>query len=75
VSIIGEIKGNSKFKGAASWPSLIDDWRDHLELLASDFRAGRSEVNPRDNQVCKYCHLQALCRINERVILPEADDE
>jgi probable DNA repair protein len=75
VSVIGEIKGNSRFKGAASWSSLVDDWRDLLRFLAEDFRAGRSEVHPRDGQVCKYCHLHALCRINERVLLPEADDE
>ncbi|WP_376697131.1 PD-(D/E)XK nuclease family protein [Wenzhouxiangella sp. EGI_FJ10305] len=75
VAVIGEIRGNSKFRGAASWPSLVDDWRDHLEFLAADFRDGKSEVHPRDHQVCKYCHLHALCRINERVILPEADNE
>jgi hypothetical protein len=75
VSVVGEIKGNSRFKGAASWPSLVDDWRDLLQFLAADFQAGRSEVDPRDSQVCKYCHLHALCRINERVTLPEADDE
>jgi probable DNA repair protein len=75
VSVIGQIKGRSRFRGLASWPSLVDDWRDHLESLAADFRAGRSEVDPRDNQVCKYCHLHALCRINERVALPGADDE
>ncbi|MDZ7789245.1 MAG: PD-(D/E)XK nuclease family protein [Xanthomonadales bacterium] len=66
VAVIGEIKGNSRFKGAESWPSLVDDWRDLLEFLAADFQAGRAEVHPRDGQVCKYCHLHALCRINER---------
>jgi len=66
VSVIGQIKGNSKFRGAESWPSLVDDWRDHLEFLAADFRAGKAQVHPRDNQVCNYCHLHALCRINER---------
>lgn len=66
VSVIGEIKGNSRFKGAASWPSLVDDWRDLLGFLAADFQAGRAEVNPRDAQVCRYCHLHALCRIYER---------
>lgn len=75
VAIIGEIKGNSKFRGAASWPSLVDDWRDQLEFLAADFRAGKAEVHPRDHQVCRYCHLHALCRIHERVDFAEADDE
>ncbi|NEZ04694.1 hypothetical protein G4Y73_11075 [Wenzhouxiangella sp. XN201] len=75
VQVIGEIKGRSKFSEVESWPSLVADWRGHLDDLAADFLAGHSQVEPRDNQVCKYCHLHALCRINERVILPEADDE
>jgi ATP-dependent helicase/nuclease subunit B len=75
VQVIGEIKRRSKFSEIESWPSLVADWRGHLDDLAADFLAGRSEVEPRDNQVCRYCHLHALCRINERVILPEADDE
>ncbi|RFF28819.1 MULTISPECIES: PD-(D/E)XK nuclease family protein [unclassified Wenzhouxiangella] len=75
VQVIGEIKGRSKFGEIESWRSLVDEWRRHLNGLAADFLAGRSQVEPRDNQVCKYCHLHALCRINERVILPEADDE
>lgn len=75
LQVVGEIKGRSRFSEVESWPGLVDDWRDHLETLAADFRAGRSEVDPRDGQVCKYCHLHALCRINERVILPEAGDE
>lgn len=75
VAVIGQLKGPSKFRGAESWPSLVDDWRDHLEFLAADFSSGRAEVHPRDQKVCRYCHLHALCRINERVVLPEADDE
>ncbi|QKK03405.1 MAG: hypothetical protein HND55_12490 [Pseudomonadota bacterium] len=73
--VVGEIGGRSKFRDVESWSSLVDDWRERLEALAAGFRTGRAEVHPRDNQVCKYCHLHALCRINERVSLPEADDE
>lgn len=66
VEIIGQIKGRSKFREIKSWPSLLDDWRHGLDGLAADFQAGRAEVNPRDRQVCRHCHLHALCRIYER---------
>jgi probable DNA repair protein len=75
LQVIGEIGGRSKFGAVESWTSLVGDWRDRLESLATAFRQGHASVEPRDPQVCKYCHLHALCRINERVILPEADDE
>jgi probable DNA repair protein len=75
LQVIGRIGGRSKFSAVEDWPSLVDDWRERLERLAVEFKAGRAEVAPRDNQVCNYCHLHAFCRINERVSLPGADDE
>jgi len=73
--VIGQIKGQSKFRDIESWPSLVEDWRDQLEALAAEFRTGRAEVHPRDQQVCKYCHLHALCRIHERVDFAGGDNE
>ncbi len=75
VQVIGEIKVRSRFSEIESWRSLVDDWHGHLDDLAADFLAGHSQVEPRDKQVCRYCHLHALCRINERVSVPGADDE
>jgi len=73
--VIGEIKGQSKFAQIESWPALIEDWRHRLENLATDFHAGRAPVDPRDRQVCKHCHLHALCRIHERTGRVDDDDE
>ena len=42
----------------------IGRWRQVLEHLAEKFRAGRAEVDPKDN-ACDNCGLWALCRIRE----------
>jgi probable DNA repair protein len=75
LDIIGRITRRSRFKDIETWPSLIEDWRGHLESLAEQFRAGRAEVDPRDRQVCDYCHLHSLCRIHERRRLLETAEE
>lgn len=44
----------------------LDQWREVLERLAADFRAGRAEVDPkRGDQTCRTCSLEALCRVHE----------
>ena len=59
-----------------SWPELLDAWQTQLETLAGDFIAGRAAVDPRKPAVCTFCHLQALCRIQERAPYAElVDDE
>ena len=59
----------SKFKHYSEWSQLLQDWELHLQALAADFRAGKAAVDPRQPEVCKYCHLHALCRIHERTML------
>jgi probable DNA repair protein len=52
------------------------DWRECIEELARDFVAGRAEVDPRDYPTtCELCGLQALCRIQEREALFDAEDD
>ncbi len=47
----------------------LDDWRDEILRLASDFLDGRADVDPRDpQQTCVRCGLQTLCRIQERQV-------
>ena len=60
---------------SAHWRGLLDAWRSSLEGLAECFLAGQAAVAPRDGQVCRRCHLTALCRIHERALVEEADDE
>ena len=52
--------------GEVSLEERIDDWREVLDQLGSDFRDGRAEVNPKDYRTsCEYCSLQTLCRIHQ----------
>ncbi len=66
--------------GSALVKNSLDDvqveaWRECIEQLAENFLAGRAEVDPRDGaKTCKYCDLQALCRIQERGASEGAED-
>jgi probable DNA repair protein len=54
----------------------LDEWRKCIEQLAKDFLDGRAEVDPRDlPKTCERCGLQTLCRIQERGIQLEDEDE
>ena len=55
-----------RFRSLDDWPELLTSWRTHLEALARDFSAGVAAVDPRSANVCRTCHLHALCRIQER---------
>jgi probable DNA repair protein len=47
-------------------PEMLCDWKSHIEELARDFVAGRSDVDPRDYpKTCERCGLQTICRIHE----------
>lgn len=60
-------------KNALTAEQLID-WRDCIEGLASDFLAGRADVDPREYpKTCADCSLQTLCRIEENRPATEAD--
>lgn len=52
-------------EGCTDWDALLQTWRVTLERLAQAFRAGDARVDPRNAQVCQYCELGLLCRINE----------
>jgi probable DNA repair protein len=42
----------------AQWPEIFDE-------LAEQFLAGYAEVNPVDEDTCRYCELQAVCRVSQ----------
>ena len=47
------------------WSALREHWSDRLEALASEFRSGVADVNPRNASTCRECNLHTLCRIGE----------
>lgn len=81
--------GECAFKGISSRPAAfpkaatVDDWqvrltqwRQAIERLAGEFAAGHAAVDPRNPpQTCRLCHLQALCRIEERIALAGRDED
>ena len=62
---------------ARSWGGLIATWKAGLESLASGFAAGDARVDPKKGfATCRYCGLQPLCRVHERLdALAQADDD
>lgn len=47
------------------WDQLREQWRTTLEKLAADIASGHAEVAPAHAQVCQFCELHPLCRIND----------
>lgn len=45
------------------WHGAVAFWEQHYGALATAFRNGEAAVSPRNAQACRYCELQALCRI------------
>lgn len=70
---VGRDRGH--WKEADGWNELLAAWQDNLDGLAQAFLDGRAEVDPRDSQACRTCHLHAFCRIHERQRSPVAQQE
>lgn len=50
----------------------IEEWREVLDRLGRDFRAGVAVVDPKDpRKTCRHCTLPALCRIGQAPAEPE----
>ncbi|GAV21188.1 ATP-dependent helicase/nuclease subunit B [Mariprofundus micogutta] len=63
------IKGMTICDGKRSspedWQALLNDWAEQTDSLAEEFIQGLSTVSPRDEKACRYCGLEAVCRIEE----------
>lgn len=54
----------------------IDEWREVLDRLGRDFKAGEAVVDPKDpRKTCRHCALPALCRIGQAPAEPEGGHE
>ncbi len=55
-------------KAAKDWEALLEGWKKELEALGAGFAAGDARVDPKELlNTCRYCDLQPLCRVYERV--------
>jgi probable DNA repair protein len=70
----GELKFKGVVDGAIGIPGADSDdlaariagWRNAMERLAAEFRAGHAEADPKERaKTCRYCPLPGLCRIAE----------
>ena len=64
-------------KPAQDWAALLAGWKKEIEALGAGFAAGEARVDPKKLlATCRYCDLQPLCRVYERVnALEEAGEE
>jgi ATP-dependent helicase/nuclease subunit B len=62
---------------AKDWNALLEDWRKEIEALGAGFASGDARVDPKKSlATCRYCDLQPLCRVYERVnALEETGEE
>ncbi len=55
-----------KKKPAPSFEEMLANWRETLDKLGAQFRAGHAAVDPKNKKkTCELCHLGMLCRVNE----------
>jgi len=64
-------------KPAKDWGALLAGWRKEIEALGAGFALGDARVDPKKSlATCRYCDLQPLCRVYERVnALEETGEE
>lgn len=73
-TLFAGLKGTSPLVKSKLTSEQLIGWRDCIQQLAKDFLDGKAEVDPRDPpKTCERCGLQTLCRIQERGI--QLDDE
>ncbi len=62
-------------KQAKDWDGLVEGWKKELDALGSGFASGDARVDPKKLlQTCRYCDLQTLCRVYEKVNALAEDD-
>jgi probable DNA repair protein len=63
-------------RAAKSWGGLMTTWARELESLASGFAGGDARVDPKKGfQTCRYCDLQPLCRVHEKLNALDENEE
>jgi probable DNA repair protein len=63
---------------AKDWNALLEGWKKAIEALGAGFASGDARVDPKKLlATCRYCDLQPLCRVHERLsaLADEGEDE
>jgi ATP-dependent helicase/nuclease subunit B len=61
------LREQKKYSPDITWRELQDTWKESLQNMANEFLAGYCAVQPKDRTSCQYCHLDAFCRIQEKL--------
>ncbi|MEX0959515.1 MAG: PD-(D/E)XK nuclease family protein [Burkholderiales bacterium] len=65
-----------KVQQAQDWDALLNGWKQETESLGKGFAVGDARVDPKNYPAtCRYCDLQPLCRVHERIAAIEADED
>src|SRR5882672_2366203 len=70
-------KAIPKVQKAKAWQPLLQSWKKEAERLGQSFAAGEAGVDPKkDLMTCRYCGLETLCRVYEKInVLAEEELE
>src|SRR6267142_2409999 len=70
-------KALPRVQKAKAWQPLLRDWKNEAESLGSAFARGEARVDPKkDLLTCRYCGLETLCRVYEKInVLAEEEVE
>ena len=70
-------KALPRVQKAKAWQPLLREWKNEAESLGSAFARGEASVDPKkDLMTCRYCGLETLCRIYEKInVLAEEEIE
>jgi len=74
IGISGIVACDGRRGAPRDWRHVLDEWRENINALAAEFVDGRCDVSPRDANVCRYCGLEAICRIGEIGFDTDTDD-
>jgi len=75
VGIEGIAACDGKRNHPEDWDAVLQAWREQIDSLAAEFANGECRVTPRDANACRYCGLEAVCRIEETGFDLDAGDE
>ncbi|HEY7986632.1 MAG TPA: PD-(D/E)XK nuclease family protein, partial [Methylophilaceae bacterium] len=58
-----------------TWHDLLQHWRDSLESIADEIKAGAAAVHFADEEPLEYCEVKPLLRLPERKLQMERGDK
>ncbi len=64
IDCVNQASKPTALRDVADWSTLTEIWDEVLHRLSAQFCAGDARVDPRDGNVCRYCDIRPLCRVD-----------